>query len=413
MTRRKVFVVGAGLAGLAAAVALVGRGVDIELFEAAPQAGGRCRSYFDPQLGMVIDNGNHLVLSGNGATFAYLRALGAEDRLAGPEEARFAFVELPSGVRWTLAPGEGAIPWWIFHENRRVPGTRVADYLSLLRLLRPSPMRRIDSVTECRGALWDRLMRPLLLAALNTEPEQASAVLAGNVLRETLAKGGRFYRPCIATPNLAAAFVEPATAFLTRNKVRIRLGERVRTIGFDEHSVLSLDLGDETVPVSANDRVILAVPQWIAGTLVPGVSVPTETSAIVNAHYLVRVGADAPPMLGVIGGTAEWLFAFPDRVSVTVSAADAIVERDRAEIAEILWRDVTKAYGLSGPLPAWQVVKEKRATFRATPEQNALRPEAATQWPNLILAGDWTATGLPATIEGAIRSGQKAARLVN
>jgi len=117
-------------------------------------------------------------------------------------------------------------------------------------------------------------------------------------------------------------------------------------------------------------------------------------------------------MLGLVNATAEWIFTFPDRISVTVSAADEIVDLDREELARRLYKDVAKALGLPGELPVWQIVKEKRATFAATPEQNVLRPGAQTQWKNLLLAGDWTKTGLPATIEGALRSGQHAAQFV-
>ena len=92
-------------------------------------------------------------------------------------------------------------------------------------------------------------------------------------------------------------------------------------------------------------------------------------------------------MLGVIGGTAEWIFAFADRISVTISGADAIVDKDREGLAQLIWSDVARAYGLSGGLPAWQIVKEKRATFAATPEQDAKRPKTATSWRNLLLAG--------------------------
>jgi len=116
-------------------------------------------------------------------------------------------------------------------------------------------------------------------------------------------------------------------------------------------------------------------------------------------------------MLGVIGGTAEWIFTFPDRISVTVSGADAIVDEDREVLATRIWSDVAKALGLSAPMPIWQIVKEKRATFAATPTQDGKRPAAKTGWPNLFLAGDWTQTGLPATIEGALRSGETAAAL--
>jgi hypothetical protein len=117
-------------------------------------------------------------------------------------------------------------------------------------------------------------------------------------------------------------------------------------------------------------------------------------------------------MTGVIGGTAEWVFVFDDRLSVTISGADRLVDRDREDLAKLLWSDVACTLDLGdAPLPAWQIVKEKRATFAATPEQNAMRPGSATRLANLWLAGDWTQTGLPATIEGALRSGETAAAL--
>ena len=105
-------------------------------------------------------------------------------------------------------------------------------------------------------------------------------------------------------------------------------------------------------------------------------------------------------------------FHLPDRISVTVSGADAIVDQDREALAARIWADVAKALGYAAPMPArWQIVKEKRATFAATPAQDARRPAAKTGWPNLFLAGDWIQTGLPATIEGALRSGETAAAL--
>jgi squalene-associated FAD-dependent desaturase len=407
----KTIVVGAGLAGLAAAVTAAAVGSDVVVYEAAGQAGGRCRSYYDATLDGIIDNGNHLVLSGNPAVHSFLKMVGARDALAGPERAEFSFADLQSGARWRLRPNEGLLPWWIFSAARRVPGTTPLDYLRLGGLLAASPNASVADLVPCEGPLWEKMMGPVLLAILNTDPKKGSARLAAAVLKETMAKGGRAYRPRIAHPNLGAAFIEPALKTLTDRRALVHFGQRLRRIVYDHDAILALEFPENTVPVSPEDRVVLAVPPWVAKDLVPGLSVPTDFRAIVNAHFKIAPPPDAPAILGVIGGTAEWIFSFPDRISVTVSGADAIVDQGREDLACTLWGDVAKALGLPPVLPVWQIVKEKRATFAATPEQDALRPPAKTQWKNLVLAGDWTQTGLPATIEGALRSGFKAASL--
>ena len=410
MKQGKVYIVGAGLSGLSAAVKLAASGASVELIEAAPQAGGRCRSYFDSTLGQIIDNGNHLVLSGNHATYEYLRMIGTEDSLKGPENASASFFDLRNGAHWTLNPNDGLLAWWVFVENRRVPGTHPGDYLEMAKLLLARPDQTVPQVISCKGPLWDFLMRHFLHAALNTEPEVASAVLAAAVIRETLAKGGRAYRLRIATPNLSAAFIDPAIAFLQQKNVPISFGRRLQRI-VRNGSILAIEFANGTVPLSEGDCLVLAVPPWMVKELVPEISAPNEHRAIVNAHFRIAPPAGTPPMTGVFGGTVEWIFAFEDRVSVTISAADALVDVDRETLAKRLWGDVAKVLGVPSALPPWQIVKEKRATFAATPEQNALRPQASTRWPNLFLAGDWTQTGLPATIEGAVRSGFRAARL--
>jgi len=153
MTRR-VFVIGGGLAGLSAATILASRGAPVTLLEAAGHAGGRCRSYFDAAIGGVIDNGNHLVLSGNRAVHDYLARIGARDALQGPARAEFDFVDLRDGTRWRLKPGEGPLPLWVTRDAQRVPGTATGEYLRYLPLLWAGPKTRIgdiviDKSTRC------------------------------------------------------------------------------------------------------------------------------------------------------------------------------------------------------------------------------------------------------------------------
>jgi len=403
-------VVGAGLAGLSAAVRLRERGIAVDIADSAAQAGGRCRSYHDPQLGLTIDNGNHLVLSGNRAMADFRTTVGAPaETLAGPDEARFAFADLADGARWTIRVNDGRIPWWMLSRSRRVPDSRPRDYLALARLRGAGPDDTVGDRIETSGPVWDRLLRPVLLAALNTDPAIASARLAWAILDETIGKGGKAMLPLIAHPSLAAAFVDPALAWLADQGSPARLNRRLRGIGFDGDRVTSLEWSDGPQAIGTDDVVVLAVPQWIAADLVPDLAAPNAMRAIVNAHFAFPPPTDAPLMLGLLGAKAEWLFAFPDRISVTVSAAEHLVDDDREQLARTFWGEICKAYGIDAPLPRWQIVKEKRATFAATPDQDRLRPGATTRWRNLILAGDWTQTGLPATIEGAIRSGEMAA----
>ena len=294
-----------------------------------------------------------------------------------------------------------------------MPGTSARDYLSLLRLLRAAPGATIGELLDCKGPLYERLLEPFLLAALNTEPQESSAALAGAVIRETLIAGGRSFHPLFARDGLSAAFIDPALQFVEANGGTVAFGQRLRAFTFDAGRITGLDFGDVSVTLSPGDAVVLAVPPVVAASLIPGLSTPTEFRAIVNAHFRLDPPAGLAPMTGVVNGMVEWLFVFPDRLSVTISSADRLLDTPREELAARIWQDVAKIAGIAGPLPPWQIVRERRATFAAVPAENAKRPGTRTDWKNLFLAGDWIATGLPATIEGAIRSGNRAAELIN
>jgi hydroxysqualene dehydroxylase len=408
LTASHVHVVGAGLAGLSAAVALSQAGRTVTVLEAGPAAGGRCRSYFDRELGLRIDNGNHLLLSGNRAAFAYVDAVGARQTLAIPDQPVFPFMDLSSGRTWTLRPNIGRVPWWVLSHRRRVPGTRPTSYLALRRIMRAMGDATVAASLR-HDTLYHRLVEPLAIAALNTPPDEGLARLLGAVVRETLLRGGSACIPAFPCAGLSESLIDPAVAWLRARGNDMLLSHRVVALGVADGRLNALHTTDGRTPIEA---AVLAVPPWVAADLLPGLVAPDQFQAILNIHF--RVEADPGPagFVGLIGGIAEWVFVKRGHVSVTISAANRMVDQSADAIAAAVWPDVQAALGLKGSLPAWRVVKERRATFTATAAQERLRPGARTGLANLALAGDWTATGLPATIEGAIRSGRTAAEVL-
>lgn len=410
-------IIGAGLSGLSAAVRLANEGYQVHVHEATQNAGGRCRSYFDGATNMVIDNGNHLLLSGNIHARLYALSIGTEAKLVGPSSAEFHFMDVPTGKRWLLDLGKSRVPLWLFNAKKRVPDTRVSDYLKLMPLAWANTSTLVGNTIRCEGTLYQRLVQPLLLAALNVDPPKGSAGLAGAIVRETLLAGGNACRPLIAREGLSAVLVDPALEFLKGKGASIQFGHELRHIETQDDKVSVLDFGEDTVALGADDVVVLAVPARPASSIVLGLKTPTKFRAIVNAHFRYDPPEGLPALTGVVGGLVEWLFSFSNRLSITISDADRLVDMPREELARAIWKDICKIADLGdavaeGPLPPWQIVRERRATFEATPEQNALRPGPVTDWKNLFLAGDWTDTGLPSTIEGSIRSGDRAADLV-
>lgn len=407
--RGHVHIIGAGLAGLSAAVRLTQAGTRVTVHEATRQAGGRCRSYDDAATGMHIDNGTHLLLSGNRCAVDYLKSIGVTPDFA---PANFRFFDGDSRESWTLRLGDGALPWWIFDAASRVPETSLVDYLKLLPLLIGGTDRPLREILDRDSELYRRLIDPLMVAALNIDTPSGSSKLAAQVARETLMRGGEACRPLVFEQGLSTAFVDPALAFLQSQGTKVRFEHELEGLSLSGDAVSALRFRDGETALSYDDVVLLAVPAYAAAALLPGIEAPDQFRAIINIHYDLPPPEGSPFMTGVLHRNVEWIFAFKSRISATISHADRLLALPRQELAETVWWEIADVLGMDASAPKWQLVRERRATFAATPEQNARRPGPRTRWSNLFLAGDWTDTGLPATIEGAIRSGQSAAEWI-
>lgn len=413
---RSIHIIGAGMAGLSAALQMSLMGEKVTVYESAQVAGGRCRSYFDRGIDCRIDNGNHLVLSGNVAVHEYIELTGAQDTFHKPSEPLFPFMDVETGERWTLRMNQGRMPWWIFDRKRNIPGVKPSDYLSALRFMLASEEDTVADKVDPESMIFKRLWNPLAIAALNTELDNASASLMGNVIAQTFTAGGAACIPMVPKVGMSESFVLPCLNVLQEKGCEIKYGCRLRAMDRDESGKivrLHFNDGGAAVELGPRDWVILAVPAWVAKELIPDLPTPTEFRSIANVHYRIEAPQNPAHFTGLIGGLAEWVFVRNGVVSVTISAADRYDEPDNEKWAVYVWKDLAKLFDLDPvKVPPCRVVREKRATFAATPDQDKLRPSAYIGWDNLALAGDWTATELPSTIEGALRSGVKAAQVV-
>lgn len=427
MSQRPVAVVGAGWAGIAAAVALTTAGRKVLLFEAGPQAGGRARTA--PAFDLDVDNGQHLAIGAYRDTLKLMATVGAD-----PD----AFARLPlvleqrdaSGPRFALRAPVGAGRLRLGLAFAAMRGLSAGEKIALLRgwrqLLTPD-----DDATVARALLEARqpatairfLWNPLCIATLNTDPEVASAAVFAAVLRESLAAPTAGANDLLLPARaLGAVLPSPALAWLSEHGAKVHLGERVTGIAVaDRVTAISTQSGAHAV-----DGLVLAVPPAACARLLAPLHAEADLVTRIGAieespictvylRYSPATRVD-PPLLGCDGTLTQWIVdrrvaGQPGVLAAIVSAAGEHMSWSRAQLAEQVVKDINAVLPGLGKPEAVQVIREKRATFAATPAVERLRPAVdAASTRGVSLAGDWTATGLPATLEGAVRSGYSAAQ---
>lgn len=390
-------IIGAGLAGLSAAASLSGHGHRICVYESTSQAGGRCRSFKDPIINREVDNGNHLLIGANRYSWQYVDRIGSRASFLCPHEY-LEFLHLSNGKRTRITP-----PLWL-------PRAPLTDYLALMRMRWARSHRTVQALFSANRNGYRHFVEPFCVSALNTHPQEASAALFARTLHQSLSQKGKF-TPYVPRQSWQHALIDPATTLLQKEGATFYYQHALKKLVNDHARITELHFPRTTVTVAAGDTVILATTAAIAAELCPELSIPQSYSPILNGHFVCDHDYPAGTLLGLIGGMINWIFFKEGLISTTTSAADAYSDINQDILATMLWDELSQALGIQQPLPDYRIVFEKRATFRATPESEALRPRPITRYHNVFLAGDYVQTGLPACIEGAIASGNTAATL--
>lgn len=432
-----VLVLGGGCAGLAAATALAECGASVRVLESRRAPGGRSRSWVDPATGDVEDNGQHLILGCYDEFLSFLRRTGALSELRFQERAEILLLEAGGRVcrfaRGPLPPPLDLL--WGLLGLRGFPLRDVLAARALLRdLRRPADgadrtvarwLGEMGQSGEARRRFWD----PLVLATLNLAPSRAPRSLLVEVLRRALLGGAEASRIGFAGRGLGPLIVEPALRFLARHGGTVQTGAPVTGLEWDPAGRFSAARTRDGSLHRAGSAV-LATPHREAALLLAGRADGFDerraealaASSIVAVHLWFDRAVSPHAMAGLIDSPIHWVFDRgrmggarpPGYLALVTSGADEMVRwegrRLQALALEELFRFFPLARGAS--LRRARVLKERRATPAFGPDQHRLRPGVRTSIPNLCLAGDWTATGLPATLEGAAASGHRAAAIL-
>jgi len=437
----EVIIIGGGFAGLAAGVALSEAGKRVCLLEQKPHLGGRARSFCDPTTGSIVDNGQHLFMGCYHSTIQFLKTIGTLDRLHFQPRLAVPFLDRDGRLTRLDCP-DWPSPWHLLLGVLRSRSFSFKQKLEVLRLgkgLRnagttsaPTPIETVTAWLNRRRQseglqrnFWDLLC----IAAMNEDPRIASAQLFERVLRLALFSSPADSRLGLARVGLSECYTTAATAYIEARGGRVQTGRSVKQLLISEGACRGVDLGaGEIIECLA---VISAVPWQQLAVVLPGDLLRAEpffagALALRPAPIIsINLWFDAPitdlELVGMRGTTMQWLFdksrilnSSDHYVSLVLSGAHEHVSRSKEELLAIALRE------LGAALPAVRkakllhslVIKERFATFSPSPEAEPLRPPARTPIQGFFLAGDWTATGLPATIEGAVQSGYTAAREV-
>jgi squalene-associated FAD-dependent desaturase len=436
---KKVVIIGGGFAGLAAAVELSEAGTEVVLLERRQHLGGRAYSFLDTATGDVVDNGQHLFMSCYRNTVSFLSKIGTLDKLQFQAAPRVEFLDRENGFTTFACPRLPA-PLHAIFGIFRLRGLTLGDKLRALNLGRALGKRNHQTedktVTEWLRMLGqsqrirERFWNPMTIATLNESPDMASATMLRKVLEQSFGGGFTDSRLGMSGVGLSQLYTEAARAFVESRGGKVRTaadvrrlvvaGDLVRGCEFKNDECLEADCYISAVPPSALGRLL---PHEIRRQYFPGLLALTSSPIVSMNLWFDRPVIDRE-FVGLLGTRAQWLFnrdmickseRASNHVAIVISAAYQYVDWTREQLVELARTELQSLVpDLKGArLLHSRVVKEREATISHTIESDRIRPGPQTRIGNLILAGDWTDTGLPATIEGAVLSGRRAAEVAN
>jgi squalene-associated FAD-dependent desaturase len=437
---KKAVIIGAGIAGIASAIELAGSGVEVLMLESRSFPGGRMYSFMDDSTGEWLDNGQHLMIGAYDNFFRILRTLGTFKLLDYQTKLKVPSIDIngmKSVLGSSLFPGKAGLAAGLLRLN----GVSLKSRINTLKLLNKIINNKIDVDGKTVGQMLEdsnqnkdiiqHFWEPLTLAILNSPSQLVSARLLADVLKKAISKGNE--SSCLYFPTThLSELINPFEKWLEKNGGKILFKvQAVQLIFNNDKVIVRLQSGEQI----ESDLVISCVPFYALLKILPdelknhedfqGLNL-YKSSAIISVYLWLDKDVVNMPFTGLIGTTTQWVFnrrllckaddeivrKYPGHLALTISGANDLLDLPPEDIAKKCFEEVKHCFGSNDNLKLlnWKVIKEKRATFIASPEIEPIRLEQTTSFKNFYIAGDWTTTGLPATLEGAALSGFQAGK---
>ncbi|MCK9210057.1 MAG: hydroxysqualene dehydroxylase HpnE [Ignavibacteriaceae bacterium] len=424
---KKCLIVGGGLAGLSSAVSLAKQNINVHLIEASPKFGGRAYSFVDEKSGNEIDNGQHLLLGCYYETIKFIKLIGTENLFRFQKQLEINFVTRDK-IKHQLKPTELPYPLGLLLGLLNYDALSIADKIKIIFLIVQLPFTQSEkylniSVEDwlieqsqsrnCIKSFWEIIA----VGALNSKLKDASAKMFIDILKVIFLNGSDASAMIIPKVGLSKAFVDPAVNFLKVRKNELSLSEKLLEISVTQNKavVVETDKGS----INDFDTVILAIPSYAFSRIneknfiIENDRTDLSTSSILTLHLWLKENKLKKPFYAFIDSRLHWVFNHGEYITTVTSSADELIEKSQEELFSIISTELFTYLGINPEnISRYKIIKEKRATFIPNKENLLKRPSANTKLENVFLAGDWTNTGLPATIEGAIKSGNTAAKEV-
>jgi phytoene dehydrogenase-like protein len=389
---KKIIIIGAGISGLACAYKLNKNGYkNIEVYEASPQAGGRCRAYFDETLQLEIDNGNHLILGCNNNVFEIINELNLADKFNCFNNKVFKFFNAKESYFYDFKAPFPSIKEFGF----------LAAFKMLGFILFKNNNKTVEQAFNKQSRFYNKFINPISRSILNTDSSEASANTLKNVFRKTIfSKNG--FNAYFPKNNWDNALIKPLSEHLEKQGIKIFYNKSLKSVSFENDKTVKLNFVNEEIDCT-NNIVVSAIPAVVTNKLF-NLETPDEFESIINIHFKISHNI-SPQFVGIINSSVEWIFIKPNIISTTYSAANSLKLTDE-ELTKQAWGVIYEVFKLEvNQLPEFQIIKEKRATFKCTNQQIAKRPSNKTRYENLFLCGDYVENNFPSTIEGSILNG--------